>query len=406
MIARLLPSAAQWAEASSLLLRTVPSLALAITNPLGTAMEFLNRSRPAAGVLSESVPRDSDGFSTALRLVWFTTRLIQLTDILLHFSEDGKVNACIGIALLLQLATDNMSVPMQNGLWNATSSEVEASIVDFIADAQGLLVSWLQEKHQFVAIVQEQLLEDCQLSASASYYSARAYSGITIGIAELHGYAWAHRSEDLGQVVRKPSEPEHFFKAMAILSSAPESNQLTKLANEFLADLTGHDFGKQQESGKYIIRHMQCSDLTICVGHQKLLYLNGISYGHQDIVAEVPKPRLVFFVKSLVTALGNLPSMSIRAEIMRALNTILPYIKETYNDFWSEILTELPKTWSTSSIKSDESIPLIHTSLRLLSTLRRLANEESNDDLVDSWKENEKATSDGLLGLLQLSQSK
>ena len=88
--------------------------------------------------------------------------------------------------------------------------------------------------------------------------------------------------------------------------------------------------------------------------------------------------------------------------MIRALNVVLPSIKETYDDFWQELLAELPKIWSATSVKSDDAVPLLHASLRLLSTLRGLVSEESNDDLVDCWRENEDTIGDGLLSLLQL----
>ena len=147
-----------------------------------------------------------------------------------------------------------------------------------------------------------------------------------------------------------------------------------------------------------------CSHPT--VGLRSLLYLNTINYRHEDVMAEIPKPRLVFFVKSLVQALGNLPSLTLRAEITRALNVVLPCIKETYDDFWADLLVGLPTTWSSLSLEIDDAIPLLHASLRLLSMLRGLVSEESNDDLVDSWRENEGLISDGLLRLLKLGQGK
>ena len=123
-------------------------------------------------------------------------------------------------------------------------------------------------------------------------------------------------------------------------------------------------------------------------------------------MAEIPKPRLVFFVKSLVTQLGSLSSAPTRAEMIRALNIVLPCIRGTYDDIWGELLIQLPKFWSSLSVESDDEIPLLHASLRLLSMLRGLVTQDSNDDLVDSWKENEESINVGLLGLLKLLQGR
>jgi len=123
------------------------------------------------------------------------------------------------------------------------------------------------------------------------------------------------------------------------------------------------------------------------------------------MAAGIPKPRLVFFIKSLVTALGRSSSVSTSAEILRALIVVLPCVKETYDEFWGQLLALLPQIWSRP-VESDDGVPLLHASLRLLSTLRGLVAQESNDDLVDSWKENERSISDGLLGLLKKLQGR
>lgn len=118
------------------------------------------------------------------------------------------------------------------------------------------------------------------------------------------------------------------------------------------------------------------------------------------MVAGIPKPRLVFFIKSLVKALGRSSPLSAFAEILRALIIVLPCVKETYDEFWGQLLALLPRFWSRP-FEADDEIPLLHASLRLLSTLRGLVGQNSNDDLVDSWKENERSISEGLLGLLK-----
>lgn len=131
-----------------------------------------------------------------------------------------------------------------------------------------------------------------------------------------------------------------------------------------------------------------------------LLCLNCIIYRYENIASGMPKPRLVFFIKSLVTALGRSSSLSTFAESLRTLNVILPHVRETYDEFWGQLLALLPRCWSRP-FESDDDVPLLHASLRLLSTIRGLVAQESNDDLVDSWKENEASISDGLLGLLK-----
>ena len=227
-----------------------PNLALAITNPLATAIAFVENGPASTDNAEHNVPRDSDGLSSALRLAWFATRLTKGTDILLYYTEDEKITTCGGIALVLQLAADNLSLPSSNSLWDTSRPEFIDEIVNIVGDAQCLLASWLQEKQSFLTSVQEHLLKSSRCSTTDSYYNARAYSAISTEIIELHGRVSLREHQELVEQVRKSRGSDSFFREMAILASAPESNQLTRLANELVADLTGHDFNQGHEKGK------------------------------------------------------------------------------------------------------------------------------------------------------------
>ena len=250
LVSHFLPTAAQWAEALSPLMELRPNLALAITNPLATAIAFVENVPASTDSIEYSIPRDSDGLSSALRLAWFATRLTKVIDILLYYTEDEKITTCGGIALVLQLAADNLSLPNSNSLWDTSRPEFIDEIVNIVGDAQGLLASWLQEKQSFLTSVQEHLLKSCRRSTTDSYYNARAYSAITTEISEVHGRVSLPEHQELVEQVRKSREPDFFYRAMAILTSAPESGQLSRLANELVADLTGHDFNQGHEKGK------------------------------------------------------------------------------------------------------------------------------------------------------------
>lgn len=215
-------------------------------------MIAIQSSSTSAGTISSKTSRDAHGFSAALRLAWYTVRLFKMTDILLHATDEEKQTSCRSIALVLHLAADDLSIPGGNSLWDAATPEVEAQIVDLIAEAQGLFASWLQAREDFIPRVQEDLLQGCHGSSTSSYYSARAYSAITSELKELHGESASSDDQDLVQDIRKSKSKgyETLFREIAVLASASESNPLTRLANELVADLTGHDFQKSSEHGK------------------------------------------------------------------------------------------------------------------------------------------------------------
>lgn len=102
----------------------------------------------------------------------------------------------------------------------------------------------------------------------------------------------------------------------------------------------------------------------------------------------------------------GISSKSIKTEIFIALRAILPPIKDIYDNFWARIIDFILDWWSSQSLVGDDDIPILHASLRLFQTLKRLGYEESNDDLQDAWKEKQGLMLDSLLGLLKQLQGK
>ena len=96
----------------------------------------------------------------------------------------------------------------------------------------------------------------------------------------------------------------------------------------------------------------------------------------------------------------------IRTEIFRAFTIVLPKIKNLYGDFWDGTLSIIRETWLNREDAKDSDIPLINSSLRLLSSLRTLAMQESNDDLQETWADAESLICEGLVGLLNKLQGK
>jgi len=267
-----MPSAAQWATALAPISKQTVNSALAVTNTLSNAIALITKHTGSTDVAQHSIPRDSDGFSSALRLAWYAVRLAKQSNNMLHGTGDEKMTTCRGVVLVLQLATDDLSVYGQNNLLAASRSETEKHLISFMDDAQSLLSSWLQSKQDFVLGISDKLLEGCRLFSTWSYYNARAYSAIIIELGELHGLVEevsssiqgmgihdgqrtadgsSHENqEQIGQV-REPKWPDSTFSSLAIIASAPETSRVTKLVNELIAQITGHDFRNDGDEGQY-----------------------------------------------------------------------------------------------------------------------------------------------------------
>lgn len=261
MVPELLPNGSQWNAALLPFILRVPDPSLAITNAFGGLLSMISPS--SSDPVRENISRDGVGNSTALRMARYTTLIIKETDILDCVTYEGKTTICKYMSLFLQFASDNLSVPGSMPLWEPADLDTESEIVDFVAEAQALLGDWLHNRDSSMSgsipEVQKQLLDDSRGLVASSYYSGRAYSAVTAEIAELHGPSVHLNDTDMIKEFRRSNDA---FVAAAYLTSASESEELFRLGNYLLTDLTGHDFRKNLAEGmSAIIKPLGTSSL-------------------------------------------------------------------------------------------------------------------------------------------------
>ncbi|CAD6588972.1 MAG: hypothetical protein ASARMPRED_003848 [Alectoria sarmentosa] len=379
VVQKLLPDLKQCNAAVQPFMSRLPDPSLAITNTLGGSLSMIPST--SSTPVKQEVSRDGDGYSAALRMARYTTHLINSTAVFDSALQEQKTIVCKFMALFLQLANDNLSVSGSMPLWESTDPEIESEIIEFVAEAQRLFVGWLHDSDlstlESIAEVQRQLLDDaCGLTAT-SYYSGRAYSAMTAEIAELRGSSAHTNDADLIKGFRRSDD---VYVAAAYLTSASESEELFRLCNYLLTDLTGYDFRRD-----------------LAEGMRKLCLTNCIFSRAQDYVNDIPQQRLVFFVQHLVEQLeANIPSFTVAGgQIIVILSFILPAVKEIYGPFWSSILDQIQQ------IGAQADLYALHASLRLLNLLRRSYMLESNDDLFDAWTEKRPAVASWLVDLLR-----
>ena len=245
--ARLLPDAGQWNSAIRPFLLQSPNPSLAITNSFGGSISLITNISP--DTIQRTASRGTDGYSSLFRVTKYGVKLINSTKIFDYITNEQRTLLCKHLALFIQLASDELSVPGDLRLWDSLDSDQESEVVDFVAEAQSLLASWFQGKPSataFVEAVQDQLLHDSYGHASSSYYSARAYSAMTTEIVEVHGHKGHKNDADRLKAMRKSAD---VFAAVACLTSAPFSKDIQRLCNELLADLTGYSFGEDTAEG-------------------------------------------------------------------------------------------------------------------------------------------------------------
>ncbi|KAL8939013.1 MAG: hypothetical protein Q9216_003587 [Gyalolechia sp. 2 TL-2023] len=390
IVATLLPDEPRWKTALQHILRSRPNSSLAIMNNVGTAISLIE---PPASI--ETYPSDKAGHSAAFRMFSYTGTLIQTTDILAYATIDHR--ACIYryLALMLQIISDNLSIPPRNEQYRDSEEEV----IDAVSQTQKSMVSWLANSTTDSSIsgVLLGLLRDSKGLFVESYYSSRAYIFLAAELTEAHTNVQYGVGLDELRSVKNTAD---IFAGIAMVSAAQDLTTLTRMFNELLAELTGDDFGKQSN------------------GLMKTIMLNSILDREEfiDVLFGIPKQRLIYFVQHAAGFLAQMNSpgsetrpasiqSNIAAELLRALSQILPALKETYGSFWKDCTAVLMGIWSLHTDMSDETIPLVHASLRLHSTLLRLNSGESNEDLEEAL-ESSKATElgSGMIHLLQALQ--
>ena len=392
LAAEMLPDEARWKGALQPILGSPPNPSLAIMNDIGTALSLID---PTAFVRPTTY--DNAGYSAAFRIFWFTSVLLQASNILEYAATDRRTCIFRNLIFTLQIASDNLSIQSSSPLWKQRRLEAEEEAIEIVSQTQSLVASWLANSPvESSSTVLSELLNKSYGSTVEAYYGSRAYTSMIIELTELHMNMDYDRSVD---ELRQVQHTADVFAGITIVSAVQDLTILKRLFNEILADLTGDNLSTRSDS------------LT------KIIILNNIlnKQDFADVLSDIPKQRLIFFVQHACGFLSTLdaprseaPSAnaesSIAAELLRVLNQILPILKEMYGSFWNDCLEFLKTLWSGLTDMPDELIPLVHASLRLHSTFKRLRSGESNEDLEDALENNMEGIDLGLIHLLQALQ--
>jgi len=392
------PSIQDWNAALASFLSEAPKSSLAITNPLGGAVYLVTSSESMNK--AKQITRDADGYSAAYRMTQYVTRLLKdqdtfPTDTIPAEARDVYLR---NIALTVQLADDNLGLAGANALWADYNVDVETDAMAFISDAQTFISQELQRRSSTDSTLSwaTELLASIEISVSPpAYYSARTYSVLIADVFEMSGWRNAQTPE-LQAMLKTIRAKKAIMPLLAFLNALKEplaaSKSCERMCNEIIADLTGLDIESKTEEGL-----------------RQLVQLNTL-FGQEGISESIAKQRLVFFVKHMVPWLQNSAATTpVKAELCRALSTLLPLMSDMYGEHWAEILNSLAATWaSTNELEEKDQhspIPFVHASLKLYAQLRTLTQtEEPNDDLVEAWKDTEQPIAAGLINLLKHSQ--
>jgi hypothetical protein len=412
IIRHLLPDTSTWTQALQPFLNKVPLPCFAITHKLRGAL-YLVRGDQAdySPYPSLSVPRDSDGFSIPLRMMQYTTDLLENFVRMNELDKETQSDIFLPLSLTVQLIEDNLSVHGANELWSISNAEIKKEITDLLSRGKTLKNKWLRDlswrdskgdlNYKLVRSVFDRWMTNAAHDSSCAYYYAEAR---TVAVSEIiNRNAWHNRyNTNLDTEFQELSKTTDTIRLCDYIiehtSPLNHSTTVVRFCNQLIADLTGSDITQKRNE---VLR--------------QLVLLNTIlhrAYRVANTIFEQSKQRLVFFVKKMVVWLkaGNI-SLAHQAEILNVLSLVLPRISDIYGEQWADVFGYLVHFWQQifsmeeSSVR--ESLPVIYESIVLFQALRTTREEElkkeiQNDDLLEAWEETEKDAASSLLRLLSL----
>ncbi len=405
VVASFFPDLFHWDDALAPFLQKLPSLELGVLRPFGGAI-FLVRDHNYE--YPSNIPRDTMGYSVALRMALYATRLLCLRDVTQIVPKEQEVQYLYFLALTYELVNDQIDLREENMLF---ASNQDPGSMDEIREMLQSILSifslrvcraplWREDApklphydaSQPVRDLISRLIGVSGASDPRGYYAGKALSRFLGILCARQDYAGGDNW--LQQLGIRNSTSQNIFGASAILIGI------------------GHSLRNQS------VVHTLCNNLVSDVAtssphdkktFQKLVLLNSCLTVYEDEM-EIPvvsQIRLISVVKQILSWSEILTTTHIElaSEVCRALHRLLPAIKDVYGSYWQNALELVAAIWSSDRTDelSGNNLPAIGMSLKLVSILQDL--EDANDDLADALASTNKSISRGLVDLLKLERS-
>ncbi|KAI2831340.1 hypothetical protein CBS147321_2674 [Aspergillus niger] len=392
----ILPSRQSWENSLGPFLELPPRLSAAVISPLGGTVHLVDRSvSDAFRERYARIPRDSNNCSSAFRLAFYTIKILSSFDIIEHLDTEELETLFYHVPLTVQLIDDDLSVQNCNGITGITHPEQREEYMEVVSDGRKAVNSWAQSQKQnagkgqsvgsLLSTFWTGEIEKLDSLSPLNYQIGLAFVKIMDAVDSSNK---SRSSEEITQLCREMRKANAIRSAswVGVLRNAILSNPAgTRLCNEFVADSTGLKPNEESRDGL-----------------RKLVLLNLLLSGEEEVAASIPTQRLVFLIKHLIQCLQSEgASLSIKAEIFQVLAVMLPNLQEIYGSHWEDCMDILSTTWQETG-GSDEAIPALLSSFRLFSRLRSIAgDEESNDDVKDAWSDRKNTLFNSLISTLQ-----
>lgn len=393
----LFPDKDNWHEALRPILLTCGSdLSLSLTNILGGTIALAS---PEGGSSSSTpIERDLDGYSAALRMAIYSSKLVAQGNILKNLPIDVQIDIIYLMCLTVEVANDQVGLRRDDLLWfSLDEPDIEGDIQDFITTSQRALAKILVESDDWLdgdqsdighALV-SRLLEESNGNSTTAFYAGRVLANVLSGLIESHGWHTVNGEQWLISTDAVKSSTTNGFTAVAILEGLKDSLGSSKivnnLCNRLVSDVTG-------------------LSLTSAKAPLLLGLMNAALAVYDQDSLPVANNRLVFAVKQITGWLEQPEILDpvLAAQASRSLQLLLPRIGEVYGPYWQTTIDFCVALWNCKPVMRNANswLPAIHSTLRLVILLRGL--EEPNDDLLEALEDAEAEISQGMIILLGL----
>ncbi|KAF4966358.1 hypothetical protein FSARC_5928 [Fusarium sarcochroum] len=389
----LFPSTNVWMKELAPLLELSINPSLSITNSIGGAAALV-KGAPRSTQLR--IHRDRKGRAIPTRMALYVSQLsdkLPLSQLPKPFQLELLYLQC----LTVQLISDQITCMEENRLWKTLKhAEASGQAEEFVSKTRGVLnslaadsnaLSGSGEEKSIIHELVDLLTHHSRELTPRGLYSARALGELVQSLAEVHG-----ASSGLEDALLKPDllkvGPTTVLPASAIIAGFGETLQPSKAANNFCNRVVSEIAGAGVQSEKTLMT---------------LVLLSSCAQIYDAGELPVANNRIVFAVRQITSWLDEPENLSptLCAEICRALNKLLPCMKDVYGSYWEKTIEFCISLWNRAhEFELDEALPFIHSSLKLSKTLESL--QEPNDDLEDALKEYAGAKPRALVELLRL----
>ncbi|KIL95485.1 hypothetical protein FAVG1_00222 [Fusarium avenaceum] len=388
----LFPSTNVWMKELAPFLELSINPSLSITNSISGAAALVNGA-PRSTQLR--VHRDRKGRSIPTRMALYVSQLsdkLPLSQLPRPFQLELLYLQC----LTVQLISDQITCMEENRLWQSLKhAEASTQAEEFVSKTRGILNSMAADAKPWDESSEKSIIQDLiELLTQHSreltprgLYSARALSELVQFLAEAHGASSGFEDALLKPDVLKVG-PTTVLPASAIIAGFGETLQPSKAANTFSNRVVSEIAGASAQGDKTLMT---------------LVLVSSCAQIYETGELPVANNRIVFAVRQITSWLDEPENLSpaLCAEICRALNKLLPCMKDVYGSYWEKTIEFCISLWNRAhEFELDEALPFIHSSLKLFKTIESL--QEPNDDLVDALKEYASAKPRALVELLRL----